>query len=51
MATEKDISPKGWRAYCLFSLHSKIKAIQAINTLFLLVSKNDNKFRRFVATD
>jgi hypothetical protein len=29
----------------------KVKAIQAINTLFLLVSKNVNKFRSADATD
>jgi hypothetical protein len=37
--TKEDISPKGWKAHCLFSLQSKVKAIQAIKTLFLLVSK------------
>jgi hypothetical protein len=49
--TKEDISPKGWRYDCLFGLYCKSECDPRIKTLFLLASKNVNKFRSVDATD
>ncbi len=45
ISTKEDISPKGWKYDCLFGLYCKSECDPSTKTLFLLASKNVNKFR------